>query len=89
MWAVEYIIEDLMGFSFPFFFLLFSPLDLGLTGSVKCCKLSLSLFLAQTGPGTLLSRQSYIPDGDGQASYTVPRGCSERCAIDLKWREIT
>lgn len=37
MWVVEYIIEDLMDFFFPFF------LDLGLTGSIKCCKLSLSL----------------------------------------------
>lgn len=35
MWAVEYIIEDLMDFFF------FSFLDLGLTGSIKCCKLSL------------------------------------------------
>lgn len=64
MWVVEYIIEDLMDFFFPF---------LGLTGSIKCCKLS--LFLAQTGPGTLLLRQSYIPDGDGQASYIdAPKG---------------
>lgn len=39
MWVVEYIIEDLMDFSFFFFFLL----DLGLTGSIKCCKLSLFL----------------------------------------------
>lgn len=68
MWVVEYIIEDLMDFFFfPFF------LDLGLTGSIKCCKLS--LFLAQTGPRTLLLRQSYIPDGDGQASYIdAPKG---------------
>lgn len=42
MWVVEYIIEDLMEFSFLL------DLDLGLTGSIKCCKLS--LFLAQTGP---------------------------------------
>lgn len=68
MWVVEYIIEDLMDFFFSFFFL-----DLGLTGSIKCCELS--LFLAQTGPVTLLLRQSYIPDGDGQASYIdAPKG---------------
>lgn len=88
MWVVEYIIEDLMDFFFLFFSFLFG---FGIDRLVKCCKLSLSLslFLAQTGPGTLLLRQSYIPDRDGQANYTLPRGCSERCAIDLKWREIT
>lgn len=69
-----------------FFFFFF--LDLGLTGSIKCCKLS--LFLAQTGPGTLLLRQSYIPDGDGQANYTLPKGAVRDLPfIDLTWREIT
>lgn len=34
MWVVEYIIEDLMDFF----------LDLGLTGSIECCKLSLSFW---------------------------------------------
>lgn len=43
MWVVEYIIEDLMDFFSFLFFLFFSFLDLGLTGSIKCCKLSLSL----------------------------------------------
>lgn len=55
MWVVEYIIEDLMDSFFPFFW--------GLTGwSNVVNSLSLSLSLAQTGPGTLLLRQSYIPD---------------------------
>lgn len=39
MWVVEYIIEDLMDIFFFFFFS-----DLGLTGSIKCCKLSLSFW---------------------------------------------
>lgn len=66
MWVVEYIIEDLMDF---FLDLGFSPID----WLIQCCKLS--LFLAQTGPGTLLLRQSYIPDEDGQASYIdAPKG---------------
>lgn len=70
MWVVEYIIEDLMDFFFLFFSFLFG---FGIDRLVKCCKLS--LFLAQTGPGTLLLRQSYIPDGDGQASYIdAPKG---------------
>lgn len=48
MWVVEYIIEDLMDFCFLFFLFFFLFffffLDLGLTGSIKCCKLSLSFW---------------------------------------------